>query len=532
MKKTDNTVRTLLYSGDLLAVDLGSFAIKILHLKANVRSLTVHGSARREVWRALAEAKTDEEKLEVYAAALRELLAETGLKVRNASIALSGSGVVVRFATLPPGQSYDRDAPLPADIQATIPFEKSDADVAGLVVPGPASRKPPREDLILVAAEKKAVSGAMDVVRKAGLRPAVITNDVMALAGAHVFFSAGKAAETVVLVDAGASSTSVTVVDAGVPRASRVFNIAGNAFTRAIKREFAVEFDEAERLKLEHGLESPMGKTTSEDAAAAKVARALKPAVKDLAAEILRTIEIFLSRTPDARSVSRVVLAGGSARMKGLPESLSAEVGLEVELFRPMVNVAAKNGTLGIAPLDVDLAVSCGLALSNVLLRRAEGWRINLVPKRIRRSAIIRDVSPGFWRWIAAPAFVVLALSVYGVWAVRVAHREAALEAKIEEAARKDAAMHKKIDKKKGPAAGKKAPEPFAFLGRLAVSGVFGSGRSAMVMLDGGGAAYTARGGKLYDSSDAEVRGVNSQISGNALSLEAGGKRYSLAIPR
>jgi hypothetical protein len=69
-------VRSLLYSGDLLAVDLGTFAVKVLSMRAKERSLTVLGSASREVWRELAAAKTEEEKAEVYSRVVRELMAE------------------------------------------------------------------------------------------------------------------------------------------------------------------------------------------------------------------------------------------------------------------------------------------------------------------------------------------------------------------------------------------------------------------------------------------------------------------------
>ena len=60
-------VRSLLYSGDLLAVDFGSFALKILALKAKEHSLTVHSMARRELWNELSSAVSEDEKRDIYA---------------------------------------------------------------------------------------------------------------------------------------------------------------------------------------------------------------------------------------------------------------------------------------------------------------------------------------------------------------------------------------------------------------------------------------------------------------------------------
>ena len=526
-------MRSLLYSGDLLAVDLGTFAVKLLHVKAKVRSLTVLGSARREVWKALSEAKTDEEKQGVYTAAVKEMLAETALKTRNASIALSGNAVIMRFLPLPAGFTLDREEPLPEEARALLPFEESDADVSALILDGPAPARTPRAELMLVAAQRKTVQAGMDVVRKAGLRPAIIVNDVLALAGAYEFFQGKKIDETIVLVNAGASTTSLCVVEDGVPRAARVINIAGNAFTRAIRREFSVDFEEAERLKIEHGIAPAQGKPAAEEEVASRVARALMPSVKDLAGEIRRTIDVLAARRPpDYRGVSKVVLAGGAAQLKGLSESLGSELGAQVEIFRPMVNIAGKDGVLGIAALWGDLAVACGLGLSNTLLRRALRGRINLVPKRARRSAIIRDISPGFWKLIAGPVLVVAALSLYAVWAVKLSRKEAAAEQTLEAAKKKEAALARKFTKKRAAAAKPPPSSPYAYLARLKVSGVLGDGRGSMVILDGGNVSYTARAGKLFNADDEEIRGVTSEIRDNSLALTAGGKRYSIDIPR
>ena len=113
-------LRALLYSGDLLAVDLGTFSVKVLSMRAKERSLTVLGSAAREVWRELAEAKTDEERTEVYARAIRVLMAEHGFKPRNASISLSGNTVLLRFLALPAGFKHDSAADLPAEARALV----------------------------------------------------------------------------------------------------------------------------------------------------------------------------------------------------------------------------------------------------------------------------------------------------------------------------------------------------------------------------------------------------------------------------
>jgi type IV pilus assembly protein PilM len=531
MNKT-TAMRALLYSGDLLAVDLGTFAVKVLHLKAKERSLTVLGSGSREVWRELSEAKTEEEKTGIYAAALRELLSAHGFKTRNASISLAGNVVILRFLELHEGFKLDPLTGLPPEAKALIPFDEADAVVSSLLQDAGKDGHPPHAEMMLAVAQKKTVLGGMDIVRKAGLRPAVIINDVLALANAYEFFEGERANETIVLVNAGATSTSVSVLENGAVKAARIFNIAGNSFTRAVKREFSVELEEAETLKIAHGLFAPKGKAGVEDSVATRVAGALKPVVKDLSVEIQRTIDVFHERRPaDYPPILRIVLAGGSAALPGLPELLASDTGMSVSVFRPMVNTVAKTGAIGIAPLAPGLAVSCGLALSNTLVRRSHEPRVNLVPRRERRSAIIRDVSPGFWRMIVGPAVAAVVLCVYGVWAVRVSRREAAHEQRLEASAREAKALWLKFKKTKAVAP-KRTSNPYVFLSQLTISGVFSDNRNALVMLNGDGAVFVVRNGKLYDSNEDEVKGVTSSVSGHALTLSGGGHNYSIQLPK
>lgn len=534
MKKTPG-MRALLYSGDLLAVDLGTFAVKVLSLKSKERSLTVHGFAQREVWRELSEAKSEEEKAEIYSRTLREIMAENAFKPRNASISLSGGSVILRFPALPPGTAPDLEAGLPSEARALVPFEEADALVSALVLDAPKGVKNPRVEMMLTIAERKSVQGGMQIVRKAGMRPAVIINDALAFANAYEFFEGRKAEETVVLVAIGAASTSICVVENGVMRAARVVNIAGNVLTRAVKREFNLDLVEAERLKIAFGVAAAGGKAEAEDPIPARVARALRPALKDLGVEIHRTIDVFLERRPaDHPPIVKIVVAGGSAELKGLSAALAAETGMLVDIFRPMVNTLGKGGALGIAPLAAGLAGPCGLALSNTLLRRTHKPRINLVPRKARRSAIIRDVSPGYWRLIAGPVFVGLALCLYGFEAVRVSREEAAIEVKLEAAAAAERALEIKFTKKKKEVVApvKRVENPFAFLAKLSISGVFGDRGSALVMLHDGGASFIARGGKLFDVNEAVIPGVASELNDHALVLTAGGRRYSIDLPK
>ena len=59
-----------------------------------------------------------------------------------------------------------------------------------------------------------------------------------------------------------------------------------------------------------------------------------------------------------------------------------------------------------------------------------------------------------------------------------------------------------------------------------------GGSSELLVMLSGDGSVFVARGGRLYDANDEEVRGVESEVRGAALILSAGSRRYAIELPK
>lgn len=101
-----------------------------------------------------------------------------------------------------------------------------------------------------------------------------------------------------------------------------------------------------------------------EDAERARVREVMEPVVREIAAEVGRSLEYYRSRYEGA-VVHRVVLVGGTARIDGLAEFFEAELGLRVDIGDPTaaLTVAGKMSAEDLrrdAPL---LAVAIGLAM-------------------------------------------------------------------------------------------------------------------------------------------------------------------------
>jgi len=149
-----------------------------------------------------------------------------------------------------------------------------------------------------------------------------------------------------IFIDIGGQNTNVTIFDESFIKDTFNINISGDDFTRAVLHEKrTLSFDDAEKLKVNKGLEDPIVKS------------ALLPYFDDLIDRILR-------RQPDGFKGNKVVLNGGAALLNGLVDYLEKKLGVEIEIVNPWKNIVIP------APLkDIlfregpSFAVAVGLAL-------------------------------------------------------------------------------------------------------------------------------------------------------------------------
>lgn len=527
--------REFRYSGSLVGIDLGSHTVKVLQLKVTQGRASVAARAEAEIWKALADAKTESERQAVYVRALKDLLKKAKVKDRKAAIALSGNFSLVKFIKLPKGHKRDPKTGVPEGAKTLSPFDSHDTLLDARDLGAPAEDG--SLESMVVVAQRNAIIERIRIVQKAGLRPAVVINDALALENAFNFLRRkDDPGDPVVLLDVGASTTSVNIIEEGRLRASRTFNIAGDAFTRAIRRELDVSAEEAENLKKEYGLfghrmaNDARGPSGANEAyriyneTSVKVYRALKPSIKDLCQSVQRTIDAYVEKRPvGAIPVVKVVLAGGSSQLRSLEEIMRAELKLPIELFEPLGR--NPDGVVSDAS-SAPLGVAFGLGLAAHLRRQASSPRINLLPGEAKRAAALRN---------SAAVLILLGLAAAGLWlghgayqehALRVAEEEAKAEKNLKAATPKPKPAPKAAA---APAAPAKPASPFAFLSRLKVSGVFGD----VVILDGpGGAQYTARHGKLYDDVGQAKSGVSVELLEKTVVLRGGGETYRIDLPK
>ena len=343
---------------DLIGVDIGSYAIKLVCLK----KVSDHWSLVR--WGMIPYGEDIPldtpliDRKSQAASALASYLKTSDFPSNKAVTSICGNSVIVRYVKMARMSAEDLSKSIKFEAEPYIPFNIEDVNLSFSILGESIEDGAPQMETVLVAAKKDSVDVRIDLLREAGLEPVILDVDAFALENAFETVFPGVQEETVLFMNVGASFTNMSIVEKGISRVVRDVFIAGNTFTKAIQRQFQCDVRTAEQKKITYGLAEDAA-----DAEAQQINEILIPVARDLLSEVQRSIDFYLSQGPE-RSIHKIYLCGGTANLKMLDQFLSNELKIPVEIFNPLAMVQN-------APLDLSdeqrtllpqMAVAVGLA--------------------------------------------------------------------------------------------------------------------------------------------------------------------------
>jgi type IV pilus assembly protein PilM len=206
-------------------------------------------------------------------------------------------------------------------------------------------------EVLLVAASKRLVGKYEKLLGMAGLTPAALETELVALA--RCLPPEGR--KTVMIVEIGSRLASMGVVREGKLVLTRSITVAGESFTRALVTNLGLSEDQAEQYKRSYGLD--------ESQVEGKVAKAMRPLVDSLVGEVKKTVNFYQSKQ-GREPVEMVVISGGGAKMTGLVQVLAEGVGLEVQVGNPLAKLEVKEeDKKQLESMWLEMAVAFGLAM-------------------------------------------------------------------------------------------------------------------------------------------------------------------------
>ena len=164
---------------------------------------------------------------------------------------------------------------------------------------------------------------------------------------------------TVLIIDVGKTTTKMAIVKARVPRFAATVGIGGHMLTLVVQKYFGVTEEEARKVKSERGIVSEPG---NEEYVAAMLSTV--SAIRD---EISRRLDYWQGRAAQGgvnEKVSKALLVGGNASVRGLPEYLESVLHVPVTLGEVFTNFAPRDTWIPALDYTQSLAYATAIGLA------------------------------------------------------------------------------------------------------------------------------------------------------------------------
>lgn len=300
--------------------------------------------------------------VDVVGQAIKDLLRNARFNANAAMVAVAGGAVTVRNIRLPKMPEATLRKSIKLEAGRYVPSSIEDSYIEFEII-GPAPDG--QMEVLIVAAPKEIVESRLRACAQAGLDVEVV--DVEAFATYRALVEADESPfnfdNTIALVDVGSASTNVSVVNKGNFAMTRSIPQAGQTFTEALQNFFKLSPEDAETGKSQLDLRSLLGEAAPTENPPLRV---LQPHVDELVREIRRSLNYYQSQQTEQgqpKPVARVLLSGGGAAMKGLPDYLANRLGIEVKEVGIFDNPRFTSGGVEDPGKGLEFAVATGLAM-------------------------------------------------------------------------------------------------------------------------------------------------------------------------
>jgi len=212
------------------------------------------------------------------------------------------------------------------------------------------------ESIIGVGFARRMVDETLSVFDQAGIPVRALEEETFAMVRA--LLPAGDNSTTLI-IDVGKTTTKMAIVTNRIPRFATTIGIGGHALTLAVQKHFGVTEEEARKVKAERGIVPAPG---NEDYLAAMLSTV--SAIRD---EISRRLTYWQEKSSIAGThepVSRAVLAGGNASLRGLPEYLEGALQIPVTAGDVFTNLASRDTWIPTLDYTESLAYATAVGLA------------------------------------------------------------------------------------------------------------------------------------------------------------------------
>lgn len=340
LKIKERARRLLPRRNHFIGVDIGAREIKVAEVKVTDGRPEVVALRCRPSPPGVWNEQFDEEALVL---ALKEL---ANPRLRQVITCIGGEKVVSRVVRLPVMSDREVEAAARFEVEKFVPVPVDQLIIRHVRLGGSENGAGTMQNILLLAVPAATVYRYHSIFSRAGLTVTAI--DLQAFALWRLF--SREAPGTAAIADIGARTSHLVVVRDGAIRFVRLLPVGGDTVTGFLMEAYGIEFAAAEEMKV-GGTDAAPGAALAGDL--------WHGGMVEVGREIKRSLEFCAAEEKVA--VQKIILSGGTSKLRGLPEHLQEALGVPVEVGRPQVSLA--DGV----HYDPAYAVAIGLALREVV---------------------------------------------------------------------------------------------------------------------------------------------------------------------
>lgn len=191
-------------------------------------------------------------------------------------------------------------------------------------------------DLLINVMAKPIVNSYISCFKRIGLIPCILEVESQSIV--RVFTNNNTKNTPIIFVDFGETKTSLIIYSENSIRFTVAISISSNQLTKAIADNLNISFNEAEKLKIQYGIEDGSDKSIKD------LTSAMNPILQKLVEQIKKYLDFYRGHSSheyfhSSGDVEKIILCGGGSNLRGLTGFLSKELKIPVELGNPFINI-------------------------------------------------------------------------------------------------------------------------------------------------------------------------------------------------
>jgi type IV pilus assembly protein PilM len=339
----------------VLGIDIGTASIKLLELSKSGSRYRVESYAVTSIPK---DAVIDKNiaNVDIISGAIETVVKQSGSKLKQAAIAVSGSSVMTKIITMAASLSDEEmEEQIMMEADQYVPYSLDDVNF-DFEVQRTNENNPEMVDVLLAASRKENVDDRVAALGKAGLKAKIVDIEAFAMENAFSLladqFEDSVKGKTVAIADIGSSVVALNVLHDGRTVYTREQGFGGKQLTEEIQRRYGLSYEEAGLAKRQGGLPDNY------------MVDVLEPFKKAMVQQIARSLQFFVSSSAN-RGIDSIILAGGCASIAGVDKLVEQSLGVPAYIANPFVNMSLSNRVRpqGLSNDAPAMMIACGLAL-------------------------------------------------------------------------------------------------------------------------------------------------------------------------